>query len=221
MNLGQFHDRVAVAFGRGSSLDSSIPGWVEEAVQEIEANKTFQYMKRWTEFSVDASSESPHIVSIYSTPIKRVETIRYVDPTTSRFREVKRINPRDRQTRAAGFPTGYWLNGLTAIVFDAIPDEDLEFEAHMEVYSSWQPDQDAFEHYLIDRHRNLLLSQTILIGNMTLRDERLSNLYGPMNSRGWTFANGSEEDIQSETPDAAMEWSPPYDEFDPNFERNS
>lgn len=222
MNLGQFHARVARALGRGTSLDSVIPDYVEEAVQDIEANYSFQYMKRWVEFTIDASSTSPHIITLFTVPVKKVNLLRYVNEDDGRFRDIKGpIDPQDRQTREAGLPTRFWLDGISSIVLDSIPDEDLSCEGHLTNFSVWQPDQTGFQHILIDRFRSLLLSETVIKASVDLRDPRLGDLYKSVNERAWTNINQTEESLQygGETG-AQMDWEPPYDEFDPNFTRN-
>jgi hypothetical protein len=221
MNLGEFHDRVARALGRGTSLDASIPVWVEEAVQEIENNYTFQYMKRWVEISVDADAAQAHIISLYNTPIKEIASLRYYNSDAERWVPIKGPkNEQDRLTRPAGFPSSFWLNGVNGVVLDAIPDEDYTIEGNLRVFSSWQAGQDAFEHYLIDRHRKLLLSQAVLGANMELRDPRLAQIYEAMNQKAWTGVNVAEEALQhGGDTGAQMDWEPPYDEFDENFER--
>lgn len=204
-------------------MDDLIPDWVEEAVQQIEANYTFQYMKRWTEISIDADAENPHIISLYNTPIKQVSLLRYYSEDEGRFKEIKGpIDPQQRSTREEGFPTRFWLNGVSDIVLDSIPDEDLELEAHLQVFSVWQPGQEGFQHYLIDRHRQLLLSETVLVANVELRDERLDVKYTGMNTRAWATVNTTEESIQQggETG-AEMEYHPPFEELDPGFERDN
>lgn len=215
MNLGAFHARVARALRRGTSLDDSIPTWVEEAVQQIEGNYNFQYMKRWMEISVDADADNPHLISLYNTPIKKVALLRYYSEDEGRFKVIKGPkDPQERATREEGFPTSFWLNGVSDIVLDSIPDEDLELEANLVVFTSWQPDETNFEHYLIDRHRQLILSETILVANMELRDERLELVYGKMNERAWVQVRVTEEELQygGETG-AQMEYSPPFEEI--------
>lgn len=222
MDLGGFHARVARALGRGTSLDTVIPGYVEEAVQDIEKNYTFQYMRRWVELSIDASSTSPHIISLFTTPIKEITLLRYINPDDSRFRRIKGpIDPGDRQTRETGTPTAFWLDGVSSIVLDAIPDTDLDVEGNFVQYSVWQPDQTTFRHYLIDHYRTLLLSETVQKAAVDLRDARLGPLYQSMNTRAWTNVNTSEEALQKGGDTGSqMDWEPPYDEFDPNFVRN-
>lgn len=221
MNLGEFHARVARALGRGTSLDTVIPNYVEEAVQDIEKNYTFQYMRRWVELTVDSSSTSPHIISLFATPIKEITLLRYINSDDSRFRRIKGpIDPGDRQTREAGPPTAFWLDGVSSIVLDSIPDEDLDLEGNFVQYSTWQPAQTTFRHYLIDNFRTLLLSETVQKAAVDLRDARLGPLYQSMNVRAWETVNTSEEALQKGGDTGAqMDWEPPYDEFDSNFQR--
>lgn len=215
MNLGQLHARIARAIGKGTSLDSSIPDFVEEAVQWMEANYNFQYMKRWLEFEIDPDQEFPHKLSIYNTPIKKIEAIRIVradpshlQPLERRFRDLRRIDPKDRQTRFAEAPSAYWLNGVQEIILDAIPQEASVVEAHMVLFSSWQSAQNNFQHYLIDRHRSALIARTCMLAAIDRRDPRMFEMYQKMYMDVQTTINVTEEDIQYGSGDQYMSWSP-------------
>lgn len=220
MDLDGFYTRVRRALARGTALDTSIPGWTEEAVQELESNYDFQYMKRWVDIAVSSTVPQPHIISLYNTPVKEVSLLRFAHPDDGRFREVKGPkNPQDRATRPVGFPSSFWLDGVSNAVLDATPGEDFTIEGHLKAFTVWQSGQLTFQHFLIDRYRTLLLSQTVLLANLELRDPRLAQIYERMNERAWTFAKVAEESFQygGETG-ASMEYHPPFDEFDDGFE---
>lgn len=215
MDLAGLHSRIARAIGKGTSLDTSIPEFVEEAVQWMEANYNFQYMEQWLEIPIDPTADNPHIISLYNTPIKKIEAFRLVvdDPAHTathegRFRDLKRIKPKDRQTRFRGPPSGYWLNGVSSIVLDAIPDEEFLTELHAFVFSVWQPTQPDFRHYLIDRFRTPLIARTCMLAAIDRRDPRMFDMYKKAYLDAQTVINVAEEDLQFGSGDIRMDWSP-------------
>jgi hypothetical protein len=222
MDLAGFHTRVKRALARGDQLDSSIPDWVEEAVQQMESNYDFQYMRRWVDIPVSYTAPVPYLITLYNTPLKEVSLLRFTHPNDGRFREIKGPkNPQDRDTRQVGFPSSFWLDGVSNAVLDAIPGEDFTIEGHVKAFTVWQSGQPTFQHFLIDRYRSLLLSETVLLANMELRDPKLTAIYESLNARAWTTTKMAEEAFQygGETG-AEMVYSPPFDEFDDDFNKN-
>lgn len=215
MNLGELHSRIARALGKGTSLDSSIPSFVEEGVQWLEANYNFQYMKRWVEWTIDPNVQQPHVISLYQTKIKKIEAVRLVvedpahlDANEARFKDLRRIDPKDRQTRFKGPPSGYWLDGMQSIVLDSIPTEAGIIEGHYIAFTSWQPNEPEFRHYLIDRYLTPLIARTCMIAAIDRRDPRMYDMYKAAYLDAQTVINVSEEDLQYGSGDQQMSWSP-------------
>ena len=129
INLGAFRALVSSSLGRGTSLDSEIPTWIKVAVRFIERNYTFQYMRGWRLIEIDADSDNPHVISLAGIQVKKIEAFRLYETDTSidgrRFTDLNGpLEVKDRITRPTGDPSGYWLDGVSNIILDAIPDED-------------------------------------------------------------------------------------------------
>ena len=217
MPLGTFTARVRTALARGTSLDTLIPTWISEAARQIERNYTFQYMKRWLTLEADASSDYPHIISIAGYEFKRFFSLRYLGED-QRFHDLPKREPNYRATRIAGTPTSYWLDGVSNIVLDAIPEEDLELELHAHLYSTWGT-EDSWDHWLLRNAPDLLRSMTLMMAAQDLRDPKMYETYKGKYLDAQTTINVGEEELQSQDA-PKMEWQDPYNEFDPNYENS-
>lgn len=216
-NLGEFHDLVSDALGRGTSLDTVIPKRVAFAARWLERNYTFQYMRQWKEFTVDVSeAEYPYIISLYDLELKAIDLIRRRqtddDGDIVFNRPLKKVHPGDRESRPTGMPESYWLNGLSSIILNSVPDEDMTFEAHIQAFTKWG-EADTWTHWLLDNATQLLLCRTLMIMVPRTRDPALWQTYKAEFDLEISTFNVSEESLQS--GDVIQVWEPPeYAEHD-------
>jgi len=211
MTLGEFHELLSSTIGRGTSQASSIPGFTRRAARWIERNNTFQYMRRWLELDVDASSKKPHVISIYNYTIKRLDSIRYVGDD-ERFHDLKGpINPKDRTTRIAGVPSAYWLDGTENIVLDAIPDEDMEFELHAVMFTKWPTNEDV-EHWLLSNAEDAMLGRAMMFAAFQNRDERLYNANKAMLMEALQTLSVAEHELVEGPNEVIQQWNPLWDQ---------
>jgi len=211
LTLAEFHTMVEDAIGR-PALYSRVPKRVAMAVAWIERNYTFQYMRTWRSLSVSADATYPHILSQAGMNIKGVDLLRIKDLDDDGeivfHPPLKKVKPQDRERRGLGRPESYWVNGRSSIVLNSIPDEDMDFEIHLQEFTSWNYNQDDFTHWLLDNAAQLLLCRTMMM--LALGPARDAELYGTYKAdfdlELSTF-NVSEEEIQS--ADFVQVWEPP------------
>lgn len=218
--LGEFHTLVSDALGRGTSLDSVIPKRVEMAARWIERSLTFQYMRTWRTFSVDPDADYPHIVSLFNMELKKIELIRKRSTNDEGEivygRPLTKAKPEDRESRPEGTPESYWLNGVNSITFNAVPDEAMDFEAHLVQFTKWGSGS-IWTHWLLDHATGLLLARTCQLMTIRTRDPGLWKMYDDEVKLELQSFNVSEEDIQAGDPVIAK-WEPPeYIEFDESY----
>lgn len=217
-NLGNVHDEILNTIARGTTaqLPILVPNWVEEAVQWIENNYSFQYMRVFKEWNVLAATPSPHYISIYQMHPKQFRSVA-IAGSDGRLTPLEGpIDPADRTSRRGGRPSAFWLDGVANMVLDAIPEEDMVIEGHLVCYTSWQPTQPTFQHYLIDRHRTLLIGRSLMIAASRLRDPRMYEIWKAQVVDALTTANVAEESLQYGGEGQKMLWTPvfPDDEFE-------
>lgn len=211
--LSEFHTLVSDGLGRGTSLDSVIPARVKMAVNWIEKNYTFQYMKEWMTFPVLAAAAYPYIVSLANIRPKKFELIRRrttdSDGNIQFGRPLRKVNPADRESRPAGEPESYWLNGVNSIIFNSVPDEDMDFEAHVVRFTDWGSSSN-FTHWLLDNATELLLAKSLQLMTVRTRDPGLYDMYEKELQKEIQAFNVAEEDLQTGDPVIAI-WEPPED----------
>lgn len=209
--LSTFHTMVSDALGRGSSLDSVIPVRTAMAALWIERNYTFQYMRQIRELNVSAAATNPHIVSLFGMSVKKIETIRKrttgSDGSHTFGKPLSKVKPADRSTRPLGTPESYYLNGVSSIIFNSIPDEDMVFEGNFVLFTEWGT-APTWTHWLLDNATQLLLTRTLMALMPRTRDPALYEAHKAefnLEIQSFTVA---EEDLQSSDPIIAM-WEPP------------
>lgn len=213
LTLGEFHTMVSDALGRGTSLDSIIPRRTEMAARWLERNYTLQYMRQWRVLEVDSSATYPYIISLHDLQLKGIDTIRRrrvsEDDGTYLFdRALKKVNPVDRESRPVGNPESYWLNGLSSIILNSVPDEDMTFEAHIQSFTIWPASTNTtWTHWLLDNATQLLLCRTLMTMVPRTRDPALWQTYKQEFDLELQSFKVSEETL-TET-DFVSVWEPP------------
>lgn len=220
-SLSDFHTLVEDSIGRSTSVTSLIPTRTRMAAEWIERNYTFQYMRQWRTFNVSASATYPHILSLSGIKVKAVELIRrrhealdadggyYFGPP------LKALKPQDRSRRSNGNPESYWLNGLSSIIFNSIPDEDMVFETNLVEFTTWGTSS-TWTHWLLDNATHLLLARTLMMmGATRLRDPKLWEVYKAELDLEMASFKCFQEEISA--VDIVAQWEPSnYDTY-PDF----
>lgn len=208
--LSEFHTLVSDALGKGTSLDTLIAKRTEWSARWLERNYVFQYMRSWQVLTVDNDADFPYIVSLSGLNLRKLETIRRRTTDTDGSylfgRPLRYVKPADRESRPFGVPESYWLNGVTSIILNSVPDEDMTFEAHIQSFTSWGTAA-GWTHWLLDNATNLLLTRTLMMMTSRSRDPKMWETYkGEFDLEIQSF-NVAEEDVQ--TGDSIQVWEPP------------
>lgn len=211
VDLDEFHVMVQDALGR-PALNTRVPKRTAMAAAWIERHYTFQYMFTWRSLTALASADYPYIISTTGLDIKGIDLMRIktVDDDGGILfgRPLRKVHPGDRETRAVGVPESYWLNGRSSIILNSIPDEDTNFELHLQEYTSWNHEDGAFTHWLLDNATQLLMCRTLMM--MAAGPARDADLYATWKAdfdlEIATFKT-SEEEIQS--GEFVQVWEPP------------
>lgn len=208
--LGEFHTLVSDALGRGTSLDSTIAKRTAIAARWLERNYTFQYMKQWRTVSVSAAAAEPHIVSLFGLEVKAINLLRIRTEDSGGgylfSRPLKKLSPADRETRVPGTPESFWLNGVSSIILNSIPDEDLTLEGHFTLFTTWGSAA-SWTHWLLDNATELLLCRTLMLMSVRSRDPKLYQMYVSDMGLEQTSFNVAEESLRQE--DVVATWEPP------------
>lgn len=178
-------DQVRADANKGSSLDSALANRVAMAIQWIEQNYTFEYMKRFITFYIEANSAEPGPYVI-PTNLKAMLMVRQVTRGLDQgitFRKLQKIDPRQEAGWSRGTPQGYWLDGMQWIWFDAVPSERLEMQAYVARYTG-VPIPDSYSNWLVDNGYQAILAKTMQLLASYARQPGWIELYRPMLDQG-------------------------------------
>lgn len=212
LELSEFHVLVSDALGR-PALDTRIPLRTKMAAAWLERNYTFQYMRTWRTVVADPAAEYPYIISLSGIELKSIDLMRIRRESldvAGEFlfdRPMRKVFPGDRESRGAGVPESYWVNGRSSIILNTIPDELTTFEMHLQEFTSWGSASN-WTHWLLDNATQLLLCRTLMMMAMGPgRDQTMYAQYKSDFDLEIASFNVSEEAIGSE--DFVQVWEPP------------
>lgn len=210
VTLGTFHTLVSDALGRGTALDASIPLRTSMAARWLERNYLFQYMRTWKVLEVLVAADNPEIISLFGLELRNVELLRRrntADDGSYNFnRPIKKRDPADRESQPLGEPTSFWLNGVSSIILDTVPDENMTFEAHLQQFTTWGSGT-SWTHWLLDNATNLLLCRTLMMMCPRSRDPSMYDMYKSEFDLEIQSFTVSEEELK--TGEVISLWEPP------------
>lgn len=211
ITLGDFHEMVEDSLGR-PALNTRVPKRVAMSAQWLERNFTFQYMRTWRSLTALTTADYPYIITQSGLNIKSIDLMRIKrldsDGEIVFDRPMIKTNPADRERRGSGIPESYWVNGRSSIILNTIPDEDTDFELHLQEFTSWNYGDDDFTHWLLDNATQLLLCRTLMM--MATGPAKDSSLYAQWKADfdlEIASFKVSEEEIQF--GDFVQVWEPP------------
>lgn len=213
--LGEMHEMVRLSLQKGTTLDTVIPSRVRQAARWIERNRSYQYMKRIGQVSIDLSSEFPWAVEMPSSTWKSIETVRIVGSDGAYYPLTLNPNYGLQLSFESGRPTTYTLDGTERLLFDCNPDEAYYVEIFWTQYTSW-PTAESSTNWLLENAEDLLLYQTMLHMALFLRDDRMAATYlGGRDEALRTLHLEEEDRVNSNmnlnmiyTPEGGVEWQP-------------
>lgn len=200
MILSDFHTRISQAIRRGTSLDSVIPAWVAESANVLEMNYTFSWMRRTASATLETGADVPNQIAMPNSRVKSIDWIRPVlsaqdDGTEYYGDKLLGVDP-DRVTAITlGVISGFYIDGLDYIYFDAVPTEDTDFRIRYAEYTDWPSDTSASPALLLRGHA-VLAAETLLLYAQEMRDLRMAELYSARRDRLLEMLLKSEEELK-------------------------
>jgi hypothetical protein len=183
LSYSDFKAELKLGIKRGDSYDGRLDGLVRRAVRWIEQNYTFQYMRKRVKLESQVGDEVIPLPT--NVAIKGLEYLRFVanDGTVIECIKGELSDPEiqwgngitgDRTAiwdSGARFPSHFYLDGVTHLVFDKAFTEVMLGEGIMTVYSDF-PLGPTATHWLISNAEGLLLRQSMIEFMTAERDDR-------------------------------------------------
>lgn len=203
MILSALHSRISRAIGRGTAYDAEIPDYVKEAALFIERNYTFQYMNRFSTFTLDADAAQPRLITL-PTRLKKDNLIRIVNADGT-YGKLAKIDPQQQTALLTEPPTGYYLDGDTRIWLAQIPDQDYSCEIFWTAFTTWPTDY-SNEPWLAANASDVLMAQTMVDMAPHLKDETLTALWGGKLTMHMKSLLDADLDLQEANKPAVMHY---------------
>lgn len=200
MKIETLHTDLRGALMRGTSQDGKLARWVREAVNWLEINQDFQYMRQVADVTIDPMAETPEVIELPNARVKYVEMVREyiagaVDRTRSYNEPLVMVDQRTVTGLGTGALTGYWMDGTDAIVLDAIPQTAVTLELIYYEYTDW-PEDDQAEPSILQRYNVLVFRQAMLQAAVELKDNRMAAEWKGMRDEALAVVIAAEEALK-------------------------
>lgn len=185
MALGDLYLDIAGAIARGTSLDDRIPGWVQTAAWNIEANSeagSYSWMRKRGEITLDYLADVPYSADLPNNRVREVFAIRpkYGDLLNG-FRYGDALAGVDENAiteYTPGSVTGFFVDA-ESIFFDGYPDDatGMTFSIQWAEFTDWSTDPEA-NPAILARAYAPLKYEALQVAAIDLRDPRFKAFEG-------------------------------------------
>jgi hypothetical protein len=205
MELATFHADVAVALGRGSSLDAKIVGWTRTAARALEQIIDFAHMQRFALVELNPVAANPDLVNFPNVRVKKFTFIRQLLPS-GEYQYLEADLPQTVLQKTTGNPTRYWHDGTATIHLNAKIEVATTLETLWLEYTDWPTATDTTP-TLLERGYDALFSWTMLIAAQSLRDDRMAGIFTLRRDEAVQIARATEAELQQASTTYRMKFS--------------
>lgn len=186
-NINAFYADLRTSIGRGTANDAVLPGWAAEALNELETESTFQWMRKTGTFSLTPALNGNR----FALPTNRVKAIDWVKPGTpsgangaiSYGTPLVGVNAFDFASVDEGTdPSGFYVDGVSYLVTDALPAAATSVYMAYWEFTEWPADT-AQTPAVLARHYAGFKALAMITVARSLRDDRLAQIWGPAAER--------------------------------------
>lgn len=180
MPISQLYADLRTAIGRGASVDANLPGWCQEAISELERDALYKWMEKTATITANPGANG-NILTIPNVQIAAVDFVR-------------KINGQGTYGAAYGTPLvpgaaidilsvdegmdpqGFYFDGVSNIILDAIPGTATNFQVRYWEYTQWPADT-AQTPPILARHYAGTKAIAMMSAARNLRDARLAEVW--------------------------------------------
>lgn len=175
---------LRVALGRGTANDANLPEWAAEAINEIETENTFAWMRKTSTLTATTGLNGNRL-ALPSARVKGVDWARTGTPEGTNGAIVYDPNlvgvtPLDFSAVDEGLaPGGFYLDGVTHMVLDSIPAASLAVQVAYWEYTEWPASLvDTSTPAILARHYAGFKACVMMTAARNLRDSRIAEVWG-------------------------------------------
>lgn len=180
MAITQLYADLRTAIGRGSSVDANLPGWCQEAISELERDAFY----KWMEKTATVSASPGPAGNILSIPNVQIAAVDFVRTVRSQGTNGSNYGPALAPCTAFDILSvdegmdaqGFYFDGVSNIVLDAIPGAATDFQIRYWEYTQWPTDVGETPPILA-RHYAGTKAIAMMAAARNLRDARLAEVW--------------------------------------------
>lgn len=180
-NIAALYADLRTSIGRGTANDAVLPTWCQETLNEIETDTTLQWMRKTGTFSLAPAADGNR----FALPSMRVKAVDWVRPGTPQGANgaivygdpLVGVNPYDFSSVDEGVdPTGFYVEGVSFLVTDAIPSTATSVYMAYYEFSEW-PEDTSQTPAVLARHYAGFKALAMMTAARNLRDQRLAEVW--------------------------------------------
>lgn len=187
MNITALYASLRTTIGRGTSVDTSLPEWCQEAINDLETSATYKWMEKSATLTVNPGANT-NVIALPSVRVKAVDFARWGKAEGSNGAIVYGLplagvtafdfSSVDEGTTAGGF----YLDGVSNLVIDGIPAATSHLNVHYWEYTEWPTDPSQTP-AILARHFAGVKAIVMNTAARSLRDERLASVWQSTSAR--------------------------------------
>jgi len=182
-NVSALYAAMRTALGRGTANDANLPEWAAEAINEIETEATFAWMRKTATLTANTGLDGNRL-ALPNTRVKAIDWARTGTPEGTNGAilydtALVGVTPLEFGSVGEGVaPEGFYLDGVTYLVLDAIPASALAVQLSYWEYTEWPASlADTSTPPVLARHYAGFKAAAMMVAARNLRDDRLAQVW--------------------------------------------
>lgn len=183
MTINTFYTDVRTAIGRGAANDAVLPSWAQEAINNLENMRSFQWMYRTVEFPLTPGADSNR-VTLTGARLKALDWVKFVERQgvagqmqTLYGAPLRIVDPYAIMSIDNGQAGAAYLEGEDVVVLDALPQQLGTLAVHGAYFTDWAAIDPDTTPTILGRHYSGFKAFFMRTAAVNLRDDRLLQLW--------------------------------------------
>lgn len=204
VNQAELKTQLRGTHGQGTTLDPLLTTFIRQGVKWIERNYTFLYMEKFGELTIKSNTSFPRLIDLESDRVKDISMFR-ITLDSGLFHYLKKIEVNKMTKVQTSIPYGYWVQGVSFMVLDNIPDQDYSAELTLVEYTPWS-DSDNYTNWLLNNADDVVYKAAMVEISLYLRDYKSVQFWQDQRDRGIKTMIIADEETRGANTDEYMEY---------------
>lgn len=199
VTLSEIKANLRVKIGRGTALDSSLHGYVQRAVREIERKMNWTFMYHLNTVVTELTATNPRTIRLPNVRVREIDFMRITHEDGEALEDYRVVQKTTRPEAwlppIVGFPEEFFLVQENLLLFNNTPEYSYTLDVGWWEYTSLGTG-DTTEHWLFDNAQDLIEDYATMFAAKAYRDYQRATAIQVMCSGAMNELIASEEDKQ-------------------------